>query len=152
VTPEEKLEALGIGLPRAARPVANYIPSKAADGIIYVSGQIPVSAGELVFKGVVGRDVTLHEAQQAARLVAINILAAVKAVAGELSRVEALRLEGFVAGIDGFTEQASVLNGASDLLVEVLGEAGRHTRFAVGVPRLPLDAPVEIAAIFRIVE
>jgi len=150
MTPEEKLAQLGIELPEAPRPVANYVPFKTAGEFVFISGQIPVAAGELTCRGLVGRDVTLDDAREAARLCAVNILSVVKAAAGELSCVQALRLEGFVASAEGFRDQAAVLNGASDLLVEVLGEAGRHTRFAVGAPELPLGAAVEVGAVFAL--
>ena len=152
MTPEEKLAELGIELPVAPRPVANYVPFKIAGDLIFVSGQIPVAAGELTCTGLVGRDVTLEDAREAARLCAVNILSVVRSAAGELRRVEAVRLEGFVACAEGFRDQASVLNGASDLLVEVLGEAGRHTRFAVGASELPLGAAVEVGAVFKLVK
>lgn len=151
-TPEERLAKLGIDLPAVAAPVANYVPFKIAGALIYISGQIPAAGGEVAFRGVVGRDVSVADAQSAARMCAVNILAAAKAAAGDLSKVEAVRLEGFVAGADGFTDHASVLNGASDLLVEVLGDAGRHTRFAVGAGGLPLGVPVEIGAVFRLLD
>jgi len=150
MTPEEKLSQMGIKLPPPAAAVANYVPFKVAGDLILVSGQVPFKDAKLPFKGVVGADVSMEDARECARLCAINILSAVKAAAGELSRVEALRVEGFVASAEGFTDQAGVVNGASDFLVEVLGEAGRHTRFAVGAAALPLGAPVEISAIFRV--
>ena len=137
-------------MPAPAAPVANYVPWKRAGELIYVSGQLPVAGGQVQYKGVLGRGVSVEEGQKAAKLCAINVLAAVKAAAGELSAVEAVRVEGFVASAEGFTLQPAVVNGASDFLVEVLGEAGRHTRFAVGVNVLPLGACVEVAAVFRI--
>ncbi len=150
MTPEDRLKALGITLPAVAPPVANYIPGKAAGPLIYISGQIPTVEGNLICTGKVGAEVSLEQAREAARATAVNILAALKALAGDLSRVEAVRLEGFVASAEGFTDQAKVLNGASDLIVEVLGEAGRHTRFAIGAAELPLGAPVEISAVFAL--
>lgn len=150
MTPEQKLESMGIVLPQAAAPVANYVPARKAGPFIFVSGQIPMVEGRLISKGKVGAGVSLEEARAAARTVAVNILAAVKGIAGDLSAVRALRVEGFVASADGFTDQPKVINGASDLIVEVLGEDGRHTRFAVGVSELPLGASVEIAAIFAL--
>ncbi|MHC4713433.1 MAG: RidA family protein [Planctomycetota bacterium] len=148
MTPEERLEQLGITLPAVAAPVANYIPAKTVGPLIYISGQIPMVEGDLVCTGKVGAEVSLEQAREAARVTAVNILAALKSVAGDLSRVEAVRVEGFVASVDGFTDQAKVLNGASDLIVEILGDAGRHTRFAIGAAELPLGAPVEISAVF----
>jgi enamine deaminase RidA (YjgF/YER057c/UK114 family) len=151
MTPEEKLEKLGVSLPHVAAPVANYVPNKVVGDLVFVSGQLPVAAGELAFKGSVPDGVSEDCAVKAARLAAINLLAAARAAAGELGRVEVVRVEGFVASSPGYTRQPTVINGASDFLVEVLGDAGRHTRFAVGVAELPLGAPVEVGAIFRIV-
>ncbi len=152
MTPEENLAKLGVTLPEITAPVANYVPAKLAGGLLFVSGQLPMVAGRLAAKGLVGQGVSLEEAAAAARTCAINILAAARAVAGSLSRLEAVRVEGFVASAAGFTDQAKVVNGASDLLVAVLGERGRHARFAVGVAALPLGACVEVAAIFRVSE
>jgi enamine deaminase RidA (YjgF/YER057c/UK114 family) len=150
MTPEERLASLGIFLAAPAIPLANYVPFRICGDIVYVSGQLPSSEGKVVYPGVVGDNVTLEVAQKAARLCAINVLAAAKTAAGELSRIEVLRVEGFVASAPGFTAQPAVVNGASDFLVEVLGPAGRHARFAVGVASLPLDACVEVAAILKI--
>ena len=152
VTPEEKLASLGLELPPVSAPVANYVPSKRIGRFLYVSGQVPAAGGEVKFRGVVGRDVALEEARSAARLCMLNILAAARAAAGDLSKLEAVRVEGFVASSGDFTQHADVVNGASDLLVDVLGEAGRHTRFAVGVAALPLGVPVEISALFHVTE
>lgn len=150
MTPEEKLTLMGIDLSQIAPPAANYVPYKRVGDLVYVSGQLPMRGGKVQVTGTVGREVTLEAAREAARLCAINILTVAKAAAGQLSRIEVIRLEGFVACSCDFTSQPAVINGASDLLVEILGEAGRHARFAVGVPVLPLGAPVEIAAILRI--
>ncbi len=150
MTPEQRLADMGITLPGTPEPVANYVPFKIAGDLIFVSGQVPREEGGLTATGLVGGDVSPEDACRAARVCAINILAAVKAAAGDLSRVEAVRLEGFVASAEGFTGQPAVLNGASDFLIEILGEAGRHTRFAVGVAELPRGAAVEIGAVFRL--
>lgn len=150
MTPEEKLAKLGIELPKPAAPVANYVASKRAGDLLYISGQLPMAGGALSCKGTAGKDVTLEDAKAAARVCAINILAAAKAAVGELSRVEAVRIEGFVASAPGFTDQPLVINGASDFLVEALGDRGRHTRVAVGVAALPLGAAVEVSAVFRV--
>ena len=150
MTPEEKLASLGIHLAAPAAPVANYVPFRICGNIVYVSGQLPSSEGKVVYTGVVGDTVTLAVAQKAARLCAVNVLAAAKAAAGDLSIIEVLRVEGFVASAPGFTAQPAVINGASHFLVEVLGPAGKHARFAVGVASLPLDACVEVAAILKI--
>jgi len=150
MTPEEKLSQLGITLPVVAAPLANYIPAKRVGDMLFVSGQLPMVAGKLSCKGLVGRDVALDQAKAAARTCAINILAAAKSVIGELSALEAVRIEGFVASADGFTEQPAVINGASDLLVQALGDKGRHTRIAVGVAELPLGGAVEVSAVFAV--
>jgi enamine deaminase RidA (YjgF/YER057c/UK114 family) len=150
MTPEEKLRQMGIELPAVAAPVANYVPYKRAGDCLYISGQLPSAKGEVLYKGKVGAQVTVDQARAAARLCAINILAAAKAAVGDLSTVEVLRVEGFVASAEGFTAQPAVINGASDFLVEVLGQAGRHARFAVGVSELPLGGCVEIAAILKV--
>lgn len=146
--PEERLEKLDLELPHPGEPVANYVAWKRAGDLIFVSGQLPTAGGEVAFHGPVGRDLSIEDAQMAARLCAINVLAVLKAAAGELSNVEAVRIEGFVASGEGFQMQSQVVNGASDLLVKVLGEAGKHTRFAVGVSELPMGAAVEISAVF----
>lgn len=152
MTPEEKLALLGLDLPPPAAPVANYVPWKKIGRFLYVSGQVPLAGGEVAFRGVVGRDVALEEARSAARLCMLNVLAAAKAAVADLSKLEAVRVEGFVASSAEFTQHADVVNGASDLLVDILGEAGRHTRFAVGVAALPLGVPVEISALFHLTE
>ncbi len=152
MSPEERLRELGLELPKMAAPVAKYVPFKRAGNLVFVSGQIPVSAGELAFKGAVGRDLSIEDGQAAARLCALNILAVAKAAAGDLAKVEILRLEGFVASAPGFTDQAQVVNGASELLAKILGETGVHARFAVGVSELPLGAPVEISAVLALTQ
>lgn len=151
--PEAKLEELGIELPDVAEPVADYVPAvRTGDGKVYVSGQLPTDEqGDLLATGRVGDDVQVKTAKEAARRCAINILAAVKDEVGDLSAVDrVVRVEGFVASGDGFTDQPSVVNGASELFGDVFDEAGRHSRFAVGCNVLPLDTPVEIGAILEV--
>lgn len=153
--PEAKLDDLGIDLPDVADPVADYVPAvETRDGKVYVSGQLPTDEdGELMATGRVGDEVSAKRAKQAAERCAVNILAAVKDVAGDLSRVErVVRVEGFVASDDGFTQQPTVVNGASELFGVVFGEAGRHSRFAVGCNVLPLDTPVEIGAVLELAD
>jgi len=150
MTPEEKLSSMGIELPLAAAPIANYVPAKRAGDLIYVSGQLPSVKGDVAYRGLVGDAVSLEDARKAARVCAVNVLAAAKSTGVRLADIEILKVEGFVASAPGFTAQPAVINGASDLLVEVLGESGRHARFAVGVPALPLGACVEISAILRV--
>lgn len=151
--PETKLEDLGIDLPDVADPVADYVPAVRADGnMVYVSGQLPTDEeGDLLETGRVGDDVDVKTAEEAARRCGINILAAVKDLVGDLSSVQrVVRVEGFVASADDFTRQPAVVNGASELFGDVFGDAGRHSRFAVGCNRLPLDTPVEIGAILEV--
>ncbi len=149
---DARLTALGVTLPKVPPPVANYVPYAVADGLVYGAGQLAFKDGELMHPGKVPTEVSIEEAQEAARQCAINLIAAVKAACeGDLDRVQrCLRLQGFVASADDFTGQSKVMNGASDFLVEVFGDAGRHTRLALGANTLPLNASVEISGIFAI--
>jgi enamine deaminase RidA (YjgF/YER057c/UK114 family) len=147
---EANLKDLGITLPRAAAPAANYVPWVISGHLLFVAGQLPMEAGQLAVTGTLGAGVSLEVGQRAARLCAINIIAQAKAALGDLDRVKRIvRLGGFVASANGFTDQPKVVNGASDLMVEVFGDAGRHARAAVGVNTLPLGAAVEIDAIIE---
>lgn len=149
--PESKLAAMGISLPSPSKPVAAYIPCRRTGNLIYVSGQIPMKDGVLMAKGAVPRDVSLEQAKAAAAQCAINGLAALKAEIGSLSRVrQVVRLGVFVCSEPGFTDQPKVANGASDLLVEVFGERGKHARAAVGSIALPLGAAVEVEFVFEV--
>ncbi len=151
MTIEEKLSMLGISLPEAAAPAAMYVPVRQAGNIVFVSGQIPVSGGKPVFTGKAGGERSLEEAQSAARLCAVNILAAAKAHLGSLDRVKSvLKLQIFVNSAPGFAQQHLVANGASELMFEVFGESGRHARTAVGVPELPMDVTVEVEAMLEL--
>ncbi|MBX7513781.1 RidA family protein [Qipengyuania sp. GH38] len=146
MTIEARLEELGITLPEAAAPVASYQPLVVSGQTAYISGQLPFVDGKLV-TGKLGADVSLEQGQAAARACGLMIMAQLKA-AGLLERVEQIvKLGGFVASTPDFTDQPKVVNGTSDLMFEVFGEAGRHARSAVGVPVLPLDAAVEVDAI-----
>lgn len=147
---EARLQELGITLPEPSAAVANYLPVVEEGGWITVSGQLPLKDGKLACTGYVGKDVTVEQAYEAARLCAINGLALIKQAAGSLDRVRITRVGGFVASAPGFTGQPQVINGASDLLVAVLGERGRHARAAVGVAELPLGAAVEVEFSARI--
>jgi enamine deaminase RidA (YjgF/YER057c/UK114 family) len=149
---EARLKQLGLTLPAAALPVANYVPFVKSGNLVFVAGQIPLLNGAVHYAGVVGLDVTVEEAVNAARLCALNILAQVKtACDGDLDRVvRVVKLTGFVAANAHFTEHPKVINGASDLMVEVFGDAGRHARAAVGAPSLPRGVPVEVDAIFEV--
>ncbi|MDT8428297.1 MAG: RidA family protein [Pseudomonadales bacterium] len=149
---EARLRALGLELPQLAPAVANYVPFVRDGDRVYIAGQLPVAAGTLLHPGKVPTEVSLEQAQQAARQCALNVLAALKrACDDDLNRVRrCLRLEGFVASADDFQQQSLVMNAASDLMVDVFADKGRHTRVAVGVNSLPLNACVEISAIFAI--
>ncbi len=150
-TAEAKLNALGIELPAAPAPAANYVPYVVSGNMLFVSGQISVAPGGTAHKGRLGADMDVAAGQAAARQCAINILAQAKAALGDLDRVaRVVKLGAFVSSTAAFTEQPAVVNGASDLMVEVFGEAGRHARFAVGAPVLPLGVAVEIDAVFEI--
>jgi len=148
---ETRLSELGITLPQAQAPVANYVTAVQTGDQLFISGQLPLKDGTLVATGKVGAEVDPQTAQEAAKYCAINILAQAKAALGDLSKIRRLvKLTAFVAADPAFTAVPAVVNGASDLMVNVLGEAGKHARSAVGVAVLPLDAPVEIEAIIEI--
>lgn len=148
---EARLRELGIELPPAAAAVGNYVPFVVSGTLLFVSGQLPLENGKLAVTGKLGDGVTLDQGYGAARRCAINLLSQARQAAGDLDRVKrVIRLTGFVACTPGFTDQPKVINGASDLMVEVLGEAGRHARVAVGAPSLPLDAAVEVEGVFEI--
>ncbi|MFN7127085.1 MAG: RidA family protein [Allorhizobium sp.] len=151
-TIDGRLAALGISLPEAAAPAANYVPYVISGNLLFLSGQLPIEGGKVAVTGLVGGDVVLADAQRAAELCAINILAQAKAaLSGDLSRISrVVKLNGFVASAPGFIEQHLVINGASNLIANVLGDAGKHARAAVGVAQLPLNAAVEIDAILEI--
>lgn len=151
-TIDGRLKSMGITLPEAAAPAANYVPFVISGNLLYLSGQLPIEGGKIAVTGLVGSDVALADAQRAAELCAINILAQAKsALGGDLSRiVRVIKLNGFVASAPGFVEQHLVINGASNLIAGVLGEAGKHARAAVGMAALPLNAAVEIDAILEI--
>ena len=149
---EARLKDLGYTLPAAAAPAANYVPYTISGNLLYISGQLPMEAGKVAVTGHVGRNVDVATAQKAAELCAVNILAQVKAaLGGDLSKVKrVIKLNGFVASVPDFVEQHLVINGASNLIATVLGEAGKHARAAVGMAALPFNAAVEIDAIVEI--
>ncbi|MEV5570508.1 RidA family protein [Spirillospora sp. NPDC052269] len=150
-TPEERITQLGLELPEVARPLAAYVPTARTGSLVYTAGQLPLVKGELPVTGKVGADVTPERAAELARICALNAIAALKAEVGDLSRiVRIVKVVGFVASVPDFTGQPQVVNGASDLLGEVFGEAGVHARSAVGVAVLPKDAPVEVELIAEI--
>ena len=146
-----RLKALGINIPDAAAPVANYVPFAQSGNLLLTSGQLPLVDGKLLSAGLVGDTLSVADGQEAAKAAAINVLAQAKAALGDLDRITRLvKLTIFVASAPGFTEQHLVANGASNLMVDVLGDAGRHARSAVGVASLPFNAPVEIEAIIEV--
>lgn len=149
---DQRLTELGITLPAAAPAVANYVPYVICGNLVFVSGQLPMEGGKPAVLGRLGDGVAVEDGVRAARLCALNLLAQARAACGgDLDRVRrVVRLTGFVASAPGFVDQPKVINGASDLMVEVLGEAGRHARVAVGAAALPLDAAVEVDGIFEI--
>lgn len=150
-TIKDRLAALGITLPPAAAPAANYVPYIISGNLLYLSGQLPIENGAVAVTGLLGRDVDVARGQRAAELCAINILAQAQAALGDLARIRrVVKLNGFVASMPTFVEQHLVMNGASNLIAAVLGEPGKHARAAVGMASLPLNAAVEIDAIIEI--
>jgi len=150
-TVQDRLRELGITLPTPAAPAANYVPAVMSGHLLFISGQIPMGPEGIAFRGRLGENVSLEQGQAAARLCAINILAQAAAALGGLDRVRrVVKLGGWVNSTPDFTDQPKVVNGASDLMVELFGEAGRHARFAVGAPSLPLGVPVEVEATLEI--
>jgi enamine deaminase RidA (YjgF/YER057c/UK114 family) len=147
-----RLKEMGITLPEAAAPAANYVPYVVSGSLLYISGQLPLEGGKIAVSGHLGKNVDVAAGQRAAELCAINILAqANAALGGDLGRIKrVIKLNGFVASVPEFVEQHLVINGASNLIAGVLGEAGKHARAAVGMAALPLNAAVEIDAIMEI--
>ncbi|MGI9435645.1 MAG: RidA family protein [Geminicoccaceae bacterium] len=149
---EQRLALMGHTLPVAAAPAANYVPFTISGKLVYVSGQLPMRDGKVAYTGRLGDGVSIEDGQAAASLCALNLLAHAKAACGgDLAKLgRCLKLGGFVACASGFTDHPKVINGASDLVAEALGEAGQHARFAVGVASLPFGAVVEVEAIFEL--
>lgn len=148
---EARLKALELTLPEAKAGIGTYVPFVHLGGQLLISGQLPLVEGKIAVAGRLGDDVALTQGQEAAKLCALNILAQAKEALGDLDRiVQLMRLNGFVNAAPGFTDHPKVINGASDLMVEVLGDKGLHTRIAVGCSSLPLNAAVEIDAIFAV--
>ena len=149
---EEKLESLGIKLPSPPTPAGSYVPAVRTGNLLYISGQIPMEDGKVIFTGKVS-DNNLEVAQKSARMCAINILAQIKREVGDLDKVSKIvRLSGFVNSVSEFSQHPKVINSASDLFFEIFGEKGKHSRIAVGVASLPLDSMTEIDAIVEISE
>ncbi len=152
-SPEARLAALGLTLPKVTPPLAAYLPAVRTGPYVYTAGQLPIVDGQLLATGKVGAGVSVAEASALARTCALNALAAVASVTGGLSAVRRIvKVVGFVASAPDFTEQAQVINGASELLIEVFGEAGRHARSAVGMAVLPRDTPVEVELIAEVAD
>ena len=148
---EKKLNELGIKLTTPAAPIANYVPFVRSGNLLTVSGQICLDAGKLVAKGQLGSGVSIEDGQKAARACAVNLLAQLKVALGDLDRVaRVVRLGGFVNAAPGFVDGPQVMNGASDLMVAVFGEKGRHARTTVGVSALPQDAAMEVEGLFEV--
>ena len=143
---EGNLANLGLILPAVSKPVAAYIPAKQSGKLVFTAGQLPMVSGELISKGLLGQDVEIDDANKAARICTLNALAAIKGVIGDLDRIKQVVrvVVGYVASIPTFTQQPAVVNGASELLLEIFGDSGKHARSAVGMAVLPMNASVEI--------
>ncbi len=149
--PEDKLKEIGIILPEAPRPIGFYVPAVRAGDLLFLSGMLPIREGKLLYKGKVGKDITVEEAQEAARVTLINALSVIRAELGDLEKVKrVVRLSGYVASAAGFNQQPAVLNAASEILAKVFGDKGMHSRIAIGVSELPMDSPVEVDLIVHI--
>ena len=148
---EQKLFDLGIEIHEAPKPLASYIPVTKVGNLVFTAGQIPLKDGALAYEGKVGKDITIEEGAKAALLCTINCLSVIKTEIGSLDNIKRIvKVTVFVNSADGFTDQPKVANGASDLLVSVFGEAGKHVRSAVGVSELPIDSSVEIEMIVEV--
>ena len=150
MAPEEVLQGMGIVLPAPPAPLATYVPAVRAGDLLFLSGILPLREGKLAYEGKLGADVSVEEGYEAAKLTAISALASIKKQLGSLDQVvRVVRMCGHVASAPGFTQQPQVVNGASDFLVEVFGEVGRHARLALGAAELPLNAPIELELIVQ---
>jgi len=142
---EVKIGQLGLNLPDIPIPLAAYIPAKQTGNLVFTAGQLPMVNGELITKGLLGQGIEIEDAKNAARICTLNALAAIKGVIGDLDRIkQVVRVVGYVASVPTFTQQPAIVNGASELLLEIFGEKGKHARSAVGMAVLPLNASVEI--------
>jgi enamine deaminase RidA (YjgF/YER057c/UK114 family) len=147
------IKELGLEIPEVPKPVAAYIPAKQTGKLVFTAGQLPMVNGELISKGLLGQDVEIDEANKAARICTLNALAAIKGVIGDLDRIKQIvRVVGYVASVPTFTQQPAVVNGASELLLEIFGENGKHARSAVGMVVLPLNASVEIELTIEVID
>jgi enamine deaminase RidA (YjgF/YER057c/UK114 family) len=149
-TPSARLAELGITLPQVATPAGSYLPTARTGNLLFTAGQLPFVDGRLPATGKVGAEVSPEDAKEYARLAGLNVLAAIDSAVGLDAVERVVKIVGFVASAEGFTGQPGVLNGVSDLMAEVFGEAGRHARSAVGVAELPLGSPVEVEAIVQV--
>ena len=148
---EENLKKLKINLPKAPDPVGAYVASKIVGNLVYISGQLPLSHEGKLIKGKIGKDLTLEQGQESARLCALNLLAQLKKISGSLDKVKGcVKITGYVNSSDTFIDQPKVINGASDLISQIFGDKGKHTRAAVSVNSLPLGASVEVEGIFEV--
>ena len=148
---EEKLNELGLTLPQVAKPLAAYVPALRVGNLVMTSGQVPLVEGVIKYKGKLGKDLTEEDGKKAAEICALNCLAAIKSVAGDLDKINrVVKLVVFVASAEGFVNQPEVANGASELVGKIFGEAGKHTRSAVGVSELPKGSAVEIEMIVEL--
>lgn len=148
---DAKLKALNLELPAAPKPVANYVPVVRAGDLLFLSGVLPSKDGQLILTGKLGQGLSIEQGMEAAKLAALNALAIIQGEVGSLDKVKRIvKMVGHIASAPGFTDQPQVLNGASDLLVAVFGEAGKHARVAVGAAELPRQAPVEIELIVQV--
>jgi enamine deaminase RidA (YjgF/YER057c/UK114 family) len=148
---EDKVKELGLTVPDVAKPVAAYVPAVLCGDHVYTSGQIPLVKGEVKYKGKLGQELSIEDGYEAAKICALNCLAAVKSVAGSLDNIEkVIKVVGFVNSAENFTDQPKVVNGASELIGKVFGSAGEHARSAVGVSQLPLGVAVEVEMIVKL--
>lgn len=151
-TVDARIAAAGLTLPTAASPIANYVPAVRSGKLLFISGQLPLKDGKVAFEGHVGNILSVEQGAEAAKLCALNIIAQAKlALGGDLDKVKrVVKLTGFVACLPSFGQHPQVINGASDIMVQVFGDAGRHARAAVGAPSLPRNAAVEVEAVFEV--
>ncbi len=148
---EDRLTALGISIPEVVPPVASYVPAVRTGNLVFTSGQLPFVSGELIATGLLGKDVDEETASRCAAQCAVNAIAAIKSLIGDLDKVvRVVKVVGFVASTPEFTKQPVVINGASDLFIKAFGDAGKHARSAVGVASLPLNTPVEVEVIVEV--
>ena len=150
-SPETILKELGLDLPEAPKPLGAYVPAARAGNLIFLSGMLPLVQGKLQYQGKLGKDLTIEQGYESARTAVLNALSVVRQEAGDLNRViRVVRLSGHVASAPGFTQQPAVLNGASDLLLKIFGERGKHARLALGAAELPLSSPIELELIVAV--